>query len=255
MENTLRALPSTTEMEQLDSESTEIGITPRIIVDAPPNGEPDLEPVREEITPFNDAASSITPLSIVDDEPDDTIKDTPLSNKRVAGIAGLFFLFAVAFAVSSALVQSNEARLARTYSDLFDPGCIDKLGDAGPSDVARAFDLDLTFGNFTFTNAKIIDVAWDTAIGQGGRLLHGWILYRCVMRRLLLYAMEHYYVTSKYYLTISWSRASLELLWINLQGSLRHGRIRYIGLLGFTHLCPRVYPSFFSPVEHRYGLS
>lgn len=120
----------------------------------------------------------------------------------------------IAFAVASGLVQSNGKRLTRSYSDLFDPGCIDKLGESGSTAIAQAFDLDLTFGNFTFTHAKLIDVAWDTTIGQGGRLLHGWILYRCVMRRLLIDAMEYHCVTYKYYLTISWSRASFESLCI-----------------------------------------
>ncbi|KAL1881234.1 hypothetical protein Daus18300_001085 [Diaporthe australafricana] len=159
------------EMERLVPESTELG-------PFNPNREAGLEPTSGEITPINDGASSITPLSIQEDEPDIPKKDTPLSHRQVAGVAGLFFLFTAAFAASTVLVQSNGNRLTRSDPDLFDPGCIDKLGDAGSPRVTKAFDLDLTFGNFTFTNAKVIDVAWDTAIGQGGRLLHGWILYR-----------------------------------------------------------------------------
>lgn len=144
-----------------------------------------------------------------DEAPKTTVSHTNLSRKRIATISGLFLLVTVAFAVASQLLQSDKEHPARDYTDIIDPDCIDKLGDSGEPRVAQVLDLDLTFGNFTFTNAKIVDVAWDTAIGQGGRILHGWILYRCVMRRLLLYAMEHYSITYKYFVTLSFSRDSL----------------------------------------------
>ncbi|KAI1363668.1 hypothetical protein F5Y08DRAFT_354276, partial [Xylaria arbuscula] len=72
--------------------------------------------------------------------------------------------------------------------------------------------LDLTYGNFTFTQAKVIDVAWDTVIGQGGRLFHGWILYRCIIYPLLVLAMEISTVTYPYYTTLSFSQASFKTL-------------------------------------------
>ncbi|KAK2597903.1 hypothetical protein N8I77_012656 [Diaporthe amygdali] len=187
---------------------------PRNVVEASSCAEAVSEPTSGDVTPAVDVAqaSPATPLSLRDDSPERTSEDPQLSHKQIKGFAGLFLLCTIGFAVSSELVQSNEKRLSRSYSDIFDPGCIDKLGDSGSPGIAQAFNLDLTFGNFTFTQAKIIDVAWDTTIGQGGRLLHGWILYRCVMRRLLIYAMENYHVTCRYYLTVSWSRASFESL-------------------------------------------
>lgn len=132
-------------------------------------------------------------------------------------ISGGLLLLATGFAVACGLVQSNTTKLVRSYSDVFDAGCVDKLGDSESSSVAQVFELDLTFGKFTFTQAKVIDVVWDTTVGQGGRLLHGWILYRCVMRRLLIDAMEHHHVTFRYFFTVSWARASLESLWAILK--------------------------------------
>lgn len=177
-----------------------------------------LEPAGGVITPINETAgaSPSKPLSTRGNEQEEMSQDVPLSQKRITGISVVFLLSTIAFAVASELVQSYGKRLTRSYADILDPGCADKLGDPGSPVIARAFDLDLTFGNFTFTHAKLIDAAWDTTIGQGGRLLHGWILYRCVMRRLLIHAMEKYCVTYKYYLTISWSRASFESLYVIL---------------------------------------
>lgn len=206
-------------MEPLSSASTDAGSAPITADETSLYAEAGCEPASGATTPIKDTsgASPSKPPSIRNDEPGETTKDVPLSKKQITGVAVLFLLGTIAFAVSSGLVKSNEARLTRSYSDLFDPGCIDKLGDSGSPAITQTFDLDLTFGNFTFTNAKILDVAWDTTIGQGGRLLHGWILYRCVMRRLLIHAMEYYCVTLRYYLTVSWSGASFESLFVILR--------------------------------------
>lgn len=218
MKNSPAASSPSIQLQPLIPGSTDPGSPPVNIVETS-RTDAGLGPTSGAITPnsHTSSASPVKQLSIRDDELDDATKELPLSRKWIIGIAVLFLVGTVAFAVSSGLVQSNEARLTRSYPDLFDPGCIDKLGDSESPAITQAFDLDLTFGNFTFTHAKILDVAWDTAIGQGGRLLHGWILYRCVMRRLLIHAMEYYCVTYRYYLTISWSRASFESLYVILR--------------------------------------
>ncbi|KAG6355160.1 hypothetical protein INS49_004241 [Diaporthe citri] len=156
-------------MEPLSSASTDAGSAPISVAETSSYAEAGLELASAAITPINDTsgASPSKPLTIQDDEPHETTKDVPLSNKHITGVAVLFLLGTIAFAVSSGLVKSNEATLAPSYSDLFDPGCTDKLGDSGSPAITQAFNLDLTFGNFTFTHAKILDVAWDTTIGQG----------------------------------------------------------------------------------------
>lgn len=153
------------------------------------------------------------PNSVKTDSSEQAGPAIKISNRRVSAISSLFLLGTILFSVASQLVESNKSHLARSYTGLLDLNCIDKLGDGGEPGFLRDLSLDFTFGNFTFTNAKIVDVAWDTAIGQGGRLLHGWVLYRCVMRRLLLYAMDCHCVTYGYYVTISTSGASLSSFW------------------------------------------
>lgn len=211
MENSATACSPSIQLEPLSSGSTNPGYAPIAGFRTPSCADSGLEPATGAITPIDDTdpASSTKTSLIQNDEPGKNAKEVPLSAKQIAGITVLFLLCTIAFSVSSALVKST-----RRPDDLFDPGCIDKLGDSESPGFTQAFDLDLTFGNFTFTNAKILDVAWDTTVGQGGRLLHGWILYRCVMRRLLIHAMEYYCVTWRYYLTISWSRASFESLFV-----------------------------------------
>lgn len=201
-------LPSSNvRMEISDQNPIEAGIG----VETSAYSEQGLDLGSGDVTPTTGVphSSPTTRLSLQDAKPAQIREDPQLSYKQILAVSGLLLLLATGFAISSGQVQFNKKRLARSYSDVFDPSCIDKLSDSGYSSMARAFDVDLIFGNFTFTQAKVIDVAWDTTIGQGGRLLHGWILYRCVMRRLLIDAMEHNNVPFRYYFTVSWSQASI----------------------------------------------
>ncbi|KAI8631746.1 hypothetical protein F5Y19DRAFT_493605 [Xylariaceae sp. FL1651] len=122
----------------------------------------------------------------------------------VSTILGL--LVSVGLIILSEVVKANSSRI---YSDDLQPSCT----DLGSSASEHIFALDLAFGNFTFTQAKIIDVVWDTVIGQGGRFLHGWILYRCIIYPLLVLALETSTVTYAYYTTLAFSNASVETLW------------------------------------------
>ncbi|KAI1751603.1 hypothetical protein F4782DRAFT_180227 [Xylaria castorea] len=117
-----------------------------------------------------------------------------------------FLIGAIVSAVLSELVQAK--RNSQIFSDDLNPSCT----DFGNSAAEWTFAVDLVYGDFTFTQAKIIDATWDTVIGQGGRLLHGWILYRCVIYPLLVVAMEISTVTYPFYTTLSFSKASFETL-------------------------------------------
>ncbi|KAK4447312.1 hypothetical protein QBC34DRAFT_440071 [Podospora aff. communis PSN243] len=51
------------------------------------------------------------------------------------------------------------------------------------STVEAQFDIDLAaLDELTFTQAKLMDLAWDIGVGHGGRLLHGWIFYHVACR-------------------------------------------------------------------------
>ncbi|KAI1379463.1 hypothetical protein F4677DRAFT_333655 [Hypoxylon crocopeplum] len=117
--------------------------------------------------------------------------------------AALFFIFSIGCGVASSFIPVQSER------DIFDPGCADEASNS----AEQFFHLDLTFGNFTFTQAKLIDITWDTTIGQGGRLLHGYVFFRAVIYPLLVFAMETSSVTYHYYTMLSFSRTSIETLW------------------------------------------
>ncbi|KAK8036287.1 hypothetical protein PG993_008901 [Apiospora rasikravindrae] len=83
----------------------------------------------------------------------------------------------------------------------------------------------LTAGGLTFAKAKTIDIVWDTVVGQGGRLLHGWVLYRYVLHSLLVVLIERFTVTADFYMAVSFSRSSFETLWTLLAFIFRRGSI------------------------------
>ncbi|KAK8062994.1 hypothetical protein PG997_015091 [Apiospora hydei] len=122
---------------------------------------------------------------------------------------------------------------------VFDLRCNNDVGDS----IEQKFTLDMTFGSFTFSQAKTIDIAWDTVIGQGGRFLHGWIVYRFVLHPFLVILMERFSVTTDFYLAMSFSRSSFGTLWI-LVTSLRRresatvflGTLMVVYTLGYTLL-------------------
>ncbi|KAF2851755.1 hypothetical protein T440DRAFT_374527, partial [Plenodomus tracheiphilus IPT5] len=55
-------------------------------------------------------------------------------------------------------------------------------------DSSYFFTPNLSFGTFTFTQVKVVDVAWDLIVGRGGQMLLAWVNYR-VFNEWLVYHM------------------------------------------------------------------
>jgi hypothetical protein len=66
--------------------------------------------------------------------------------------------------------------------------------------------------SLTFSQAKLVDLVWDTIFGQGGRFLHAWGLYR-VVARCLTATMESNSIPMNHYLDLSFSTTSLNSFW------------------------------------------
>ncbi|KAK8137264.1 hypothetical protein PG984_005204 [Apiospora sp. TS-2023a] len=150
---------------------------------------------------------------IVDRDPDnDSIPNSTaaqqISSWRRVTPALALTIGSVTLASSALFFKFPDSR-PTGISDVFDFSCNDKANDP----LEQKFDLDLTFGRLTFAQAKSIDIAWDTVIGQGGRMLHGWILYRYVLHPLLVVLIERFTVTSDLYISLHFSRASFERIW------------------------------------------
>lgn len=56
------------------------------------------------------------------------------------------------------------------------------------------FTINIAFGQFAFSTAKIIDAAWDAIVGRGGQMVVAVVAYRTIRRSLTL-AMESYAVS------------------------------------------------------------
>jgi len=82
--------------------------------------------------------------------------------------------------------------------------------------VEKLFVLDQTFGRFTFSQAKTIDVAWDVFIGRGVQLLAWWIGY-IVFSDALLRAIERHPASFQIFQRIALEGPSLLSLWTLLK--------------------------------------
>ncbi|KAI1128706.1 hypothetical protein F5Y10DRAFT_291740 [Nemania abortiva] len=154
-----------------------------------------------------------------------------------------FLLGSIVFIILSEVIRAKQKLLGQDLSDDLNPSCT----DFGNSAAEQRFALDLAFGNFTFTQAKLIDATWDTVIGQGGRLVHGWILYCCIIYPLLVLAMEISTVTYPYYTTLSFSKASFETL-IQLLRALHITKSYSVLLCSILLIYSLTYTLFFSVI-------
>jgi hypothetical protein len=68
----------------------------------------------------------------------------------------------------------------------------------------------------SFVEAKFLDLAWDTVLGQGGRFLHGWILYH-IIARWITWVLEYSSVPFYFQVDMLFSSAS----WVSIWSSLR----------------------------------
>jgi hypothetical protein len=97
------------------------------------------------------------------------------------------------------------------------------------SAVERNFLINIrVVDSLTFTQAKLLDLAWDLFIGQGGRLLHAWVLYH-VATRLLTWMMEFAGVPYDVPMTLAFESASLSSLRSTLRALVR-GQPRFIAV-------------------------
>jgi hypothetical protein len=123
----------------------------------------------------------------------------------VAVTAACVLTGAVVFGVVPYYYFNNEKRI-----DISDDQC-DKQA---ATSVERAFVIDIRLGgNFSFVQAKMIDLLWDLIVGQGGRFLHAWVLIRWVVSDVLVWTMERSSVPYSYFVELSFSTVSFSSLW------------------------------------------
>jgi hypothetical protein len=78
-------------------------------------------------------------------------------------------------------------------------------------DSSYFFTPNLSFGSMTFTQVKVIDVAWDLLVGRGGQLGLAWVNWR-VFNEWLVGWMEHHQASWKIYASLAFQTTSLSSL-------------------------------------------
>jgi hypothetical protein len=78
-------------------------------------------------------------------------------------------------------------------------------------DSSYFFTPNLSFGNMTFTQVKVIDVAWDLIIGRGGQMLMAWVNYR-VFNEWVVGFMEREVLGFKMYAAVAFETTTVGTL-------------------------------------------
>lgn len=90
-------------------------------------------------------------------------------------------------------------------------------------DSSYFFTPNLSFGAMTFTQVKVIDIAWDLIIGRGGQLALAWVNYRVFNEWLVWYA-ERESLGWRLYAGVAFETTSLSTLGVlgkeSLNGSM-----------------------------------
>lgn len=105
---------------------------------------------------------------------------TPLSNRQI------LLLFLELLAVVAVTISGIKGLTMLPQLDLFSvPPMTQDCGGYSVPAVERSFYINLQIArDLSFTRAKLLDLAWDTIVGQGGRFLHGWVLYQVAASQL-----------------------------------------------------------------------
>ena len=87
---------------------------------------------------------------------------------------------------------------------------VDRCDLVTSTGIEAQFAIDLRFGSFSYVSAKLIQICWDLFIGQGGRLLHGWVLLIALSDTCIL-LLERYGAPHDFYTHLAITSSSFDL--------------------------------------------
>jgi hypothetical protein len=90
-------------------------------------------------------------------------------------------------------------------------------------DSTYFFTPNLSFGAMTFTQVKVIDIAWDLLIGRGGQMLLAWVNYR-VLNEWLVYHMEMHLTSYKMYVALAFETTTMSTLGVLAKEFIAFGK-------------------------------
>lgn len=118
------------------------------------------------------------------------------------------------------------------------------------STMENRFHIDIAAAeHLSFSSAKLIDLSWDIEIGQGARLLHGWMLYHTAARTIT-WILENSALPYFVLLDVLFYADSTSALWSLLRLIIGHGRPVGAGILTKTSLLAFAIAQvlFFAPI-------
>ena len=89
-------------------------------------------------------------------------------------------------------------------------------------DSTYFFTPNLSFGNMTFTQVKVIDVAWDLVVGRGGQMGLAWVNW-VVFNEWLVYHLERWGTSYKMFASVGLQTTSLTTLGVTAKEFLCFG--------------------------------
>lgn len=154
-----------------------------------------------------------------------------------------FIISSLPFALAPIVILSKAAEAASVGyiagRDCYPNGLWSETHDATwrIMDSSYFFTPNLSFGSMKFTEAKVIDIAWDLLVGRGGQLLLAWVNYR-VFNEWILYHMEMFLTSYKMYTAVAFQTTSLTMLGVFGKEFLAFGEsnwrrfFRWLAILG-----------------------
>ncbi|KAF2822278.1 hypothetical protein CC86DRAFT_458744 [Ophiobolus disseminans] len=103
-------------------------------------------------------------------------------------------------------------------------------------DSSYFFTPNLSFGAMSFTQVKVIDVAWDLLVGRGGQLALAWVNWR-VFNEWMVWHAEQHGTSWKMYAAVAFETTSLGTLGVLVKEFLSYGKgswkrfFRWLGLV------------------------
>ncbi|PSK37298.1 hypothetical protein B9Z65_2040 [Elsinoe australis] len=144
----------------------------------------------------------------------------------VGGIVSLVVVVATAsFILSAAVRNTSSFKSDGSWGCLLDRGFtrID-LGTHNIWSADRAFEINLGFGAFDFSIAKILDIAWDLVVGRGYQTAVLFLSYKILAQAFLFY-MEFAFVSVDTFLAQAYNPATSYAVWCHAK-SLGRGSKR-----------------------------
>ncbi|KAF2014836.1 hypothetical protein BU24DRAFT_423750 [Aaosphaeria arxii CBS 175.79] len=111
-------------------------------------------------------------------------------------------------------------------------------------DSSYFFTPNLSFGSMTFTQVKVIDIAWDLIVGRGGQLLLAWVNYR-VFNEWLLFHLERHLTSYKLYTAVAFETTTISTLGVLGKEFLAFGQPTWLRFFRWLALLSMILSTFY----------